>query len=262
MRKTGKRILEFTLALGILIVVLVWIFFQSMVVSELPDRPERAEVDEDAETIILYFDEADSTSQLTIEEWQNWADEHWDEWFDEPVAIADMERSPEHFNRFGRASLSPDRQRLLFSATTYAVATTISIVGIYDIAGEELRVIDTPAPGGLDEIAWTADRSYLAYTLGTARARGDHLHIVDLAEVSKMARFSEPDIISALENAIPDYETGTDQPQGSMLKPKFQDPEWKDGVLYFSTKKYHGKDERVTWKFNPETQQLELQQES
>ncbi len=233
-----------------------------MVVSELPDRPDRAEVDDDAETLTLYFEEADSTWRYTITDWQKMAEEEWDEWFDEPVEIGDMERKAEHFNRFGRASLSPDRQWLLFSATTYAIATTISIVGIYEIAGEEFKVIDTPAPGGLDEIAWAADRSYAAYTLGTARSHGDHLHIVDLEQFTKMAGFSESDIISALENEIPDYETGTDQPQGSLLKPRFQNPEWKDGLLYFSTKKYHGEDERVTWKFNPETQQLELQQES
>ena len=220
-------------------------------------RIDSAEITDSADLIKIQLAETDTLADLSIQQWQQWAEPRWDDLYPDPITIGDMERNADDFDRFGRVAITPDSTQLLFSVTTYAIATTISLVGFFEVRSQEFSMFDSEGPGSLEEVAWSPDGKFLAYSMGTARARGDHLHVANFDDKSVTAKFAEQDIVARLEEEIAGYETGTDQPQGSILKPHFRDLEWDDNsMLSFTSYKYHREDQVVRWEFDVSSQQL------
>ena len=194
------------------------------------DRLLRLELSEDFQTVTAFAPDGAVAFTYTIEDWRAWAEEHLDAALGEPLTIGDVEMPASTFYAFGFAEMAPDG-RVLVVATTYAMLTTASVLTYLDPDTLELEVVAEPAYGDVEALAWSPDGRFVAYSLGSARAFGDGLHVDDLEQ---RRRLLDLDARSALASAA-----------GSALGavvdgfgwfPAFRDLAWDDdGALVFAT---------------------------
>ena len=210
------------------------------------------ELSEDHKSLSAGFADADSTFTFTVEDWREYLEPQWEELYPEPVKIGDVEQPPERFDFIGNASLSPDQKQIFFSVTAYAMATTVSLVGVIDAETLRPHMMRDYSMGSIDGFGWSSDGSKIAYSLGSARAGGDYLRLDDLEKFEKITSFSQDEIIEALKEHDPEYHPGSDHPNRLLLKPRFREKEWvSDHQLEFTTNKYDRNDEeQVRWQYD------------
>jgi hypothetical protein len=85
--------------------------------------------------------------------------------------VGDVELPASTFYAFTHAEVTPDGDRVLLVATTDAMLTIASVLTLLDPATLALEVLAEVEYGDVEATAWSADGSFLAYTLGSARAR-------------------------------------------------------------------------------------------
>lgn len=244
--------------------IIILILGSVAVLLNLPSVPgevryQTVEMAEDHKSFTVEYGKGDSTRIYTIDEWRSDVKPLWPELFPEPVTIGDIEQPPERFDLFGRATVSPEGDKLFFTTTTYAMATTMSVFGVLLSDTGDLKMMDEAKHGGMEDDVWSPDGRYLVYTLGSARAQGDFLKIDDLERFEQIIYLSQDEIIEALKDEIPDYHSGSGNAGRMFLKPHFRNPEWKsENVLHFTTNKYDQGDETVRWEFNASDGLLKL----
>ncbi len=150
----------------------------------------------ESQEIRVINEENEIMFQLTIDELNQWTQENWDIFEEEPE-VGGREVNPGGFRFFDRAaSISPNNRNMIFSVSDYAVATTVSFLIVVDIKSGEMNMISNPALGGVEDYFWSEDNNLVAYTLGTARARGDFLRTDNVIDFKKEFMLNEEDIFS------------------------------------------------------------------
>jgi hypothetical protein len=122
-----------------------------------------------------------SLTMLELEGWRAWARDHLEASLGGPARIGEYVMPPEAFDGFGVASLAPDGRRVFLTTTTYAMATTLSVVSVLELGPERYGAMAEPAFGDVEEVVWSPAVQHVAYSLGTARASGDALRVDDVA---------------------------------------------------------------------------------
>ncbi len=187
--------------------------------------------------------------QLTINDLNQWTEENWNV-FKEAPEVGNRAVDPAGFGFFDRAvSISPDNERMVFSVSDYAVATTISFIIVVDIESGEMRMINTPARGSVENYFWSKDYK-IAYTLGTARSRGDFLLVDDANYLERYFILGERDILEALDPYEELVEVG-------QFMPVFRDLQWLENKLYFTTD--HLENNQVRWSINKDGTDLKIE---
>ncbi len=189
--------------------------------------------------------------QLTIDELNQWTQENWDIFEEEPE-VGGREVDPGGFGFFDRAaSISPNNRKMIFSVSDYAVATTVSFVIVADIESGEMGMINKPVPGSIEDFSWTEDSEMVAYSLGTARAAGDFLSVDNVVDLEREFMLSEEELLEVLDPEEEMVEVG-------QFMPVFQDLEWSEGRFYFTTE--HPEEDRTDWSVDKEGVDLRLEE--
>ena len=161
------------------------------------DGVQRVELTDDFQTVTAVAPDGDIAFAYSIEDWGARAGEHLAAAHGGPVTIGDVEMPVSTFYACGFAEMAPDG-RVLVVATTYAMLTTASVLTYLDPDTLELEVVAEPAYGDVEALIWSPDGRFVAYSLGSARAFGDGLHVDDLEE---RRRVLELDAHAALASA-------------------------------------------------------------
>lgn len=203
--------------------------------------------------IEVYNKEDEMISRLDFSRFQEWANENWEEIFEEtPMFAEDIEETkvtPDSFYFFDKTvTLSPEEEKVAFSVHSYFAATHLSFIGIFDINTDKLYMIRKENRGEVDDIFWSPNGKRIAYTLSTARAKGDYLSIDNMESLQKEFTLSGEDIERKL-----DYKEA--------LIPRFRDIAWKkEGeVVVFITDSKDLKKEAV-WEVDKKGDSLELKE--
>ncbi len=158
---------------------------------------------------------------LTLDELKEWMQLNWDK-FEETPEVGGREVEVDNFHFFDRhASVSFDNETLVFSVHDYAVLTTTTFLLVVDLEKEEISMLDETIGGTIEGFAWSDDSSFLAFTLGTARAAGDYLSVVNIDEMNKKFRISGDDIAEIMDPEEEVVEEG-------QFMPNFHDLVWHE----------------------------------
>ena len=214
---------------------------------ELPARSIEflAEEDQEAQEIRVLEEDQEEVFSLTIEELNEWTSENWDQ-FEEPPQVAMREVVPDGFGFFDRAaSISPDNSKLIFSVSDYAAATTTSLPIVVNLETGEMEFIKTPTRGTIEEHVW--NDNYLAYTLGTGRARGDYLRVDNIDEMDISFELEGEDLRMELESDV----------DASEFMPVFGQLNWTEEGLEFESENPQ-EEERLMWVVDENGENLSL----
>ena len=74
---------------------------------------------------------------------------------------------PKHFDFIDNVSLSPSKEKIAFSIHHYATAMTTTIVGIFNTADGEIEFVEGPNLEEVQNIRWSPNGDYLAYTMSS-----------------------------------------------------------------------------------------------
>lgn len=193
-------------------------------------RPQRVELSDDFQTVTAFAPDGVAAFSYSIEAWRAWAEEHLDAALGRPVAIGDVELPASTFYAFGFAEMAPDG-RVLLVATTYAMLTTASVLTYLDPDTMALEVVAEPAYGDVEALAWSPDGRFVAYSLGSARAFGDGLHVDDLEERRRVLDLDARSVLASAAGAALGAVV-----DGFGWFPVFRDLAWDDdGALAFVT---------------------------
>ncbi len=217
------------------------------------DLVQRVELAEDWQSVAIVAPDGAVQFTFSIEAWRAWAADHLEAALGGPVTIGDAELPPSTFHGFGFAGVAPDG-RVLLAATTYAMATTASVLTLLDPATRELEVVSDVAYGDVEEVAWSPDGRFVAFTLGTARASGDGLLVDDVVERRRELELNGQQALAS------DAGLGTVVDAFEWF-PGFRDLAWgSDGTLAFVTHDPAvGAEEGVLrWRYDPATGDLRV----
>lgn len=204
----------------------------------------------ESQEIRVLNDDNDIIFQLTIDELNQWTQENWDV-FEETPEIGGVITDPESFNFFDRAaSISPNNQKMVFSVSHYALATTLSFVIVVDLDSGGMEMVTDPAKGDVEDYFWSEDYDLIAYLIGTGRARGDFLLVDSVSELRRNFTLEGRDIAEILD---PDEDT-IDFRQ---FMPKFRELQWIEGRLYFTTD--HPEDDQARWSIDRDGTDLRVE---
>ncbi len=204
----------------------------------------------ESQEIRVVSEEDEIMFQLTIDELNQWTQENWDVFEEEPE-VGGREVDSGGFGFFDRAAaISHDNRSMIFSVSDYAVATTVSFVIVADIKSGEMNMINKPAPGSVEDYFWSEDNNLVAYTLGTARAGGDFLGVDNVVDFERGFILNEEDILEVLD---PDQEVV----EIGQFMPVFKDLEWSENRLYFATE--HLENDRINWSVDREGTDLRIE---
>lgn len=236
---------------------LVWIL---MDVAPEPPPPETtsdrpADLDRQVERVdegrvLRVVDSTGATvRRYSIDDFNEWTAAHWDEVFDERPSFGEMRDVDfDAFRQFDRGvALSPRDDVLVFSVSDYAAATTISFVGVLDIASGAVTLVDAANRGDLGLFHWSPGGRYVAYRLHTARAQGDGLSVDRVAPPKKQLSLTGTDLLAALDGTAPS--------PPSSFRPAFDDLTWMDrGRLSMTSRVPQGN--RVRWRVDVKKAEL------
>ncbi len=165
---------------------------------------------------ILILDKEDNLIlEYSIEEFNEWTKDNWDI-FEKPPQVGMRDVVPGNFGWFDNtAIISPDFEKLAFSVHDYAVATFTSFIGIININKKEVSLVKNPIQGSIEDLVWSLDSNYLAYTLGTGRAQGDYLGVANIKKLEEVFLLSEKEV--------------------EITMPNFEDLAWEQEKLFFTT---------------------------
>jgi len=211
-----------------------------------------AEIVEDGERMIVFDGEGEMVFEYSILEWQQWAQSNLENALTEPVVIGDQEMGPERFDRFNAVAVSPEGDRVAFTVSTYAILTTVSLIGIVEVESQDIAMVRDSAFGGVREMLWSPDGHLIAYPLDTARSTGDHLRVDDIETLAKRWQFSGGDIAEVFERE--NIELSAEE-----FLPFFGDLQWREaGERLEFTTLASDQEGRAEWLVNVSTGQLEL----
>jgi hypothetical protein len=171
--------------------------------------------------------------------------------------VGDVELPASTFYAFAHAEVTPDGDRVLLVATTDAMLTIASVLTLLDPATLALEVLAEVEYGDVEATAWSADGSFLAYTLGSARASGDALHVDDLAS---RRRILDLDARSALASEVGATLGGV--VDAFEWFPAFRDLAWAsdDAVEFVTNDPAAGAEEgELRWRFDLESGDLSVE---
>ncbi len=232
--------------LSILILILVAAGLFILLQDGVPgtDEPERlysVEYHDDGETLQVLDQDESEVTRYTISEFNAWTEENWDDVFEERPSFGEMrEVAFTDFHRFDRgASVSPGSDRLAFSVSDYAAASSISFIAILHIDSGDIELVGSSKSGDVDSILWSSDGEYVAYVLNTARSHGDGLSVDNTRTMTETFSLAGEDIVSAL-----DREDDLDPLQ---FMPQFDELVWVDEATLQFTSASHVDDDRVQW---------------
>ena len=204
----------------------------------------------ESQEIRVLNDDNDIIFQLTIDELNQWTEDNWGIFEEEPE-VGGRSVDSGGFGFFDRAaSISPNNQKIVFSVSDYAVATTISFVLIADFRTEEMSMINEPTRGGIENYYWSEDSSLIAYTTGTGRSRGDFLFVDNVIDFERNFTLEERDLLEILDPNQELIDPG-------QFMPVFEDLEWVEDRLHFTTE--HPENNQVRWSINRDG--IDLQRE-
>ena len=213
----------------------------------------RAELARDRDVIRVVAATGEPLLRYTLPEWRRWAEANLTRALGGPVMIGENERPPSTFDGFGAARLSPAQDRLAFSATTYAMLTTVSVVHLLDLEEQDLSVVRDPPFGSVRGFHWSPDGHYLAYALGTARADGDRLRIDDARRLEPAVELDGQKLIEAARRSGREVAA-----EARQWLPQVRQLEWSEsGRLLFTTDEFDGGGE-LRWSVDPATGSLAL----
>ncbi len=158
--------------------------------------------------------------QLSFNELKEWMKLNWDI-FSETPEIGGREVEVNNFNFFDRhGSVSPNNEKLIFSVHDYAVATSKTFILVLDLKNEDLFMLDEAIRGSIEGFSWSDDSIFVAFSLGTARAVGDFLSVINTDELNKKFILSELDILEIIDPQKEYVEVG-------QFMPYFRDLNWR-----------------------------------
>ncbi len=196
--------------------------------------------------------------EYSVGEFREWAKENWGDIFEIPPSFGEVRRvNPENFYRFDdTATISPRSNFLAFSVNDYAVATSISFIGVIDLGIKEVGLVGKENMGGLQGLYWSPDENYIAYILDTARARGDYLSVDNRERMEKEFTLSGNDIFNALT------ENGDKEDRVHLFMPNFREVEWTERGrrLEFTTDNHNEDYVGVRWVIDPQKGGLEIEE--
>lgn len=243
-------------ALSVLIVILglflaAWgAYFLLSPLEEEIREPDRVVLREDGTAFEILDVEGKTIFIYTIEEWRTWAEANWSRIFTVPIMIGDQEMEAGRFYRFDAVSLSPDRSKAAFSTSAYAMATDVSLVGLFHTEDGTVKMFDHDNFGQIGEFSWSPAGGHLAYVLDTARAAGDRLSVDNVRRFQKEFTLGHQDIFWALEAS------GHLEQDG--LNPDFRDLSWSDREARLLFKTNALSDQVARWSITAEGKDLEL----
>lgn len=177
---------------------------------------ETVEYADERKTIKVLNEEGEVVFEYTIDEFKNWAQDNWENIFEEtPAFVEERPVDPQNFSFFDdAAALSPGGEKLAFSVHDYYAATFMSFVGIIDLETGEVSLVDEENRGQIDEFFWSPEGMYLAYALNTAKGGGFFLSNDNVDEMTKEFTLSADDIGETVDS------------ENQISLPNFRELEW------------------------------------
>lgn len=248
-------VLFFLVVVGIGSVGLWWFVTEPAVVTGPPaaDAPAAtfASIAGEGERLEVFAGD-DMVAELSIEAFQAWTAEFWDEVFSERPSFGEL-REVDHtgFNRFDETvSLSPDGQLVAFSVHDYAAASSLTFVGIFRLEDETIELIPTENHGNISELFWSPDSAQLAYTLNTARAMGDGLSVDSVVDLEKRTTIDSEDLLDALGDTETDWRN---------FMPEIRDLVWEsETIVQFVSNDPEDESASLAWNLDVTIETLEL----
>lgn len=193
-----------------------------------PSAAVHAQIRDDARVLRLRDATGRTLHAWTVDAWQAWAAPRWEQLLDEPPRIGQRPLRARDFDRFGFARVAPDGERVAFSVTSYAMLTTLSLVGTLDLDDGEIRMVRRAKHGTVEAPTFAPDGRHLAYALGTARAGGESVRVDDLIALEEVARVDGEDLLDAAGRVA--------APEGPPYLPHLRDLAWAaPAVLTFAS---------------------------
>ncbi len=201
--------------------------------------------DLEGEIITVLDEEGNLVFEYSFDQFKSWAEENWENVFEEtPAFVEEKPVYPEDLrSAFDQtAAISPGNNRLAFSVHSYFAATFMSFVGVVDLETGETELIDADNRGQVEELIWSPEGTYLAYTLHTAEAERFFLSTDNTVDMTKEFTLAGEDPAEAVEE------------YGQTL-PRFRNISWdeEDKRLQFSADiEVNDTTEAVDWSINPD----------
>ncbi len=196
--------------------------------------------------IITVIDEQDNVVfEYSFDQFRSWADENWENVFEEvPAFIEEKPVNPEDLmSSFDQtAAISPGNDRLAFSVHSYFTATFMSFVGVVDLETRETELVDAENRGQVEELIWSPEGTYLAYTLHTAKAERFFLSNDNTVDTAKNFTLAGEELAEAVE-------------ENGRTLPHFRDISWdeEDKRLHFTADiAVNDTTETADWSINPD----------
>ena len=232
-----------------------WFLAEPAVVTEPPadDAPvvTFASISGEGQSLEVFAGD-EMVAELNIEAFQAWTAEFWDKVFVERPSFGEV-REVDHtgFSRFDETvSLSPDGQLVAFSVHDYAVATSLTFVGLFRLADETIELIPAENHGNISELFWSPDSAQLAYTLDTARAVGDALSVDSVIDLNKHITIDSEDLLDALGDTETDWRN---------FMPEIRDLVWSsETIVQFVSNDLRDESASLTWNLDVAVETLEL----
>lgn len=228
--------------------------------NKTPDREvllkgESLEYGEERKEIEVFDFEENLIFRFSIEDLREWSEINFEDIFPEsPRFVEDVEETEvtyEDFKTFDKtASLSPGGKKLAFSVHDYYTATYMSFVGIVDIKTKEVGLVGEEIEGEVEKLKWAPDKDYLAYSVGTARTRGEKLRVDNMDNLEKSFSFEAEDIFEAMD-------LEDEALRAHRFMPVFEDLRWEGEYLFFTAEHPKtGKD--VQWSVRADGEELNI----
>ncbi len=184
------------------------------------------------------------------EEFVDWAEDHWEEIFEEiPAFHEEYLVYPEDLNPFfdETASLSPCGTKFAFSIHDYYTATRMSFVGIVNLQNGEIDLVDQENRGKIDKFYWSPGEDYLSYALDAAEGERYFLSNDNVGQMTKEFTFSEEELREALNAGEysyfhPDFRELSWREDGNRLEFTSNAPQEKEAEAIFWSVDPHGED--------------------
>ncbi len=222
--KNALFIIGLIIGVALFTVAIGYFFYSQIDYVDLAEK--EVFISENDDELLIKNKEGEVVFVYKIEEWRESVSDNWNEIFEEPIKIDEVELTPESFSRFTGVSPFPEGLKSLgFSVSTYAMPKDVSLFWVLDIGTGELNFVGEKNNGVIGYIIWSPQRTHFAYFLNTEKAPGEYLTVDNAITKEKEFTLSGEDILEILEKTVEEF------------SPEFRDMEWsEDGEkLFFAT---------------------------
>lgn len=116
-----------------------------------------------------------------------------------------IELEPKSFDFIDNAVLSPSKKKVAFSIHLYLAASFSTITGVLNVENSNIDFVEGPFIGQVQEIIWSPDENYFAYTLISNISEYD-IYIINSSSLKK--------VVSITSTELLEEELAEKQPQG------------------------------------------------